>query len=126
MLRIDAGSSLERIRLGPRQHPAAVAFDEAAGVAQVADDVGHEQRAALGLRVDQLRERRREAVLRKHHREVALDVAPLEEPERDLFERTVRAQLVADGEERMLRERHVGGPVGREHEQRIWSNRPAR
>ena len=29
----------------------------------------------------------------------------------------MRAELVANGEERMLRERHVRGPVGRQHEQ---------
>ena len=86
------------------------------GVTQVTDDVGHEERAAFGLRVDHLGERRREAVLRKHQGEVALDVARLEEAERDLFEGAVRAQLVANAEERMLRQRHVRGPVGRQHE----------
>ena len=66
--------------------------------------------------MDHLGERTGEAVLRKHHGQVALDVAPLEEAERNLFERRAR-QLVANGEERMLRERHVRGPVGRQHEQ---------
>ena len=81
MLRIEAGSSRNASPSGRASTHVAVALDDAARVAQVADDVGHEERAAIGLGVDQLRERRRELVLRKHHGEVALDVAALEKAE---------------------------------------------
>ena len=56
-------------------------------------------------------------MLRKHHGEVPLDVALFEEPKGDLFERAVRSELVADGEKRVLRQRHIGRPVRRQHEQ---------
>ena len=71
-------------------------------VAQVADHVGHEQWAAFSLRVDRVGERRREAMLREHHGEIALHVAPFEEPEADLLEHCVGAQFVADRQEWML------------------------
>ena len=107
----------ERLLFGPREYPAAVLFDQAPGIAEVSNDIGHEQRIAVGLRMDLRRKRGRKAVLRKHDRQISLDVHAFEEPELDLLERAVPAQLLADREERVLRQRHVGGPIRRHDEQ---------
>ena len=77
--------------------------------------------------MNHLGKRTGEEVLRKHHGQIALDVAPLEEAERDFFDRAVRAQLVTNGEERMLRERRVRRrAIVVSTSSRIWSKRPAR
>ena len=52
MLRTDSGSSRGTSGIDRASDPAAVLLDDAARVAQVAHEVGHEQRAALRLRVN--------------------------------------------------------------------------
>ena len=111
-LRQLAGDVCGRLREVP---PAAVAHD-VAPIAEVAQQVHHEQRVTFGLLVDQRDERGWQRVARELELQVAIDVGPIEVIERALDQRVGCLQLPCDRQERVTRDGHVRGPVGDEYE----------
>ena len=123
--------ALDRFRQIPRNvrhvagdHPRALLLDDSPRVVQIPDEIGHEERAALGLGVNRRREIRREPVARKLERQVALDVARPEKTQLLLLEHAPPLQLAANPEKRMLREGHVGCAVA-EHDHEPQIRQPA-
>ena len=96
MPRTDSGRSFGTSGTPARDDPRAVLLDDPAGVAQVADEIDHEQRAAFRLRVDRRGEVRRKRVAGKLERQIPDDVRGRQKPDARL-PRTVRATAGRSG-----------------------------
>ncbi|MGC4081073.1 MAG: hypothetical protein QM736_02920 [Vicinamibacterales bacterium] len=99
------------------QRPPSVDLRNRPDIAQIANDVDHEERVPLGAIVQQRDEVRGERVSGIFERQVAFDVCARENLENDLDEHAVAAQALRDLEERMPRDRHVRRAIGGEHQQ---------
>ena len=91
MLRIDAGSSRNASASGRASIQLPSLLDEAPRIAQVADDVGHEERAAFGLLVNQLRRATAGSGAAETSAPGSARHRGARKPSANLLERTVRA-----------------------------------
>ena len=114
ILRVDhAAHRLRQIRAAHpasalRDDPRPGLLDDPAGVAQVAHEVDHEERAAFGLGVDHRRRSRAESDVPGNSSARYRSTSAVLEKRAGRLPRTGRAlQVAADRQERMLRQRHV-------------------
>ena len=84
------------------QPPPAVHLSDRTLVSQIPHDVGHEQRAALGLLMDQRRELGRKAVAGELEIEVLRNLGLVQKPELDLAAHSARLQIGLDLQEGVL------------------------
>ena len=106
------------------QRPAALLLRQHLSVSKVAQEVGHEQRAALRPGVDEGRELLREAMPGEFEREIAVEIRSGQELQRQLATDAAHLQVQLDRPERVLAQHQVGRAIG-QHQQGTHPRAPA-
>ena len=98
------------------EFPLTVHLRDRSLVSKIPHEVGHEERTALGLGVDQGRKIAGKTMTWELEFEVVRDLGLLQELELQLPAQPAGLEIRLDLEERVLRKQHVRRPVGRDHE----------
>ncbi len=104
-----------RHRAGER--PAIAFLNDHSAVAQVAKQIHHEERIALGSRVEKCHEFFGQLVPGERQRQVAGEVVAAQERQGDLAADASPLKVKLDGSKRMLAERQVGRAIREHHQQ---------
>ncbi len=100
----------------PRERPDAVSCLNRSARPQAAQEFRQEERMPLGARMDQVDERRGQAVRAELHREIAIDVGARQKLHAHLAADPARLQIDVQPQERMLRQVGIRGPIGHEQQ----------